>query len=210
MVGLVCEKGRARLGEERRPASISFRQDDLVEELDGRILGPGRLAFMNELIEALRLAQHGHVLAIAVRYTPQERVHVEVVDQSSLLALTRGRVHVATVCVEQGSEATHERGAHLILTESSGTNNAHSGSAAAMDSDVATRAFEDILVASFITDATRCLAVRIASLQAVAFCPFQALVLAHGLYGHGLQDRASCHSAWCVNTWSVGGGCTKL
>ena len=65
--------------------TIPLGKDDLVEQLDARVLGSRRLAFMDELVEGLRLAQHVHIVAVSMWHTLQELIHVEVVDESLLL-----------------------------------------------------------------------------------------------------------------------------
>lgn len=138
MIRLVGEESRARFGKDGSSASVSLGQDDLVEQLDLGIFGTGRLTLVDEFVEALSLAKHGHVLAVTVRNTSEEGVHIEVVDETCLLAFTGCWMHIATVCVEQGGKTTHKCCSHLIRTERSRADNAYCGSTTAMDGDVAT------------------------------------------------------------------------
>jgi len=68
-------------------AAVAFRQDDLVEEFDGRVLGARGLALVDEFVEHLRLPQHVHVFRVAVRDALEEVVHVEMVDQAGFTGL---------------------------------------------------------------------------------------------------------------------------
>lgn len=101
MVRGVAEEARARFRKEAPVPTIALGENDLVEKLDARIFSARRLSLVNELIECLRLSQHVHIFAVAMWYALQELVHVEVVDESLLLSLARGRVHVASISVEQ-------------------------------------------------------------------------------------------------------------
>lgn len=91
---------------------------------------------MNEFVEALSLTEHGHVFAVTMGHTSEERVHVKVVDQTGLLTLAGCRKHVATVGVKQGGETTHKCCSHLVGSEGNRANYAHRGSTTTMNSDV--------------------------------------------------------------------------
>ena len=99
-------------------AAIAFRQDDFVEQFDGRILSARGFALVDEFVEHLRLSQHVHVFRVAVRDALKEVVHVEVVDQAGFAGLARCRVEILAVGVEEGGEATDEGGADLVGAES--------------------------------------------------------------------------------------------
>lgn len=93
MIGSISEECGVRFAREKgRAAAVSFREDDFVEEFDGRVFGAGGFALVDELVEHLRLAEHMHVLGVAVRNALEERVHVEVVDEASFAGLARGWV----------------------------------------------------------------------------------------------------------------------
>ena len=80
MIGSIREEGRTRFRKERSPTSIALREDNLIEQLDRRILCSRGFALVNEFVECLGFAQHVHVLAVAVRHTLEESFHVEVID----------------------------------------------------------------------------------------------------------------------------------
>jgi hypothetical protein len=126
-VGLGGEEG------EGGAAAVALRQDDFVEQLDGRVLGARGFALVDELVEHLRLPQHVHVLRVAVRDRFEEVVHVEVVDQAGFAGLARGGVEVLAVGVEEGGEAADEGGADLVGAESEGADEADGGDASGVD-----------------------------------------------------------------------------
>jgi hypothetical protein len=126
-VGLGGEEG------EGGAAAVALRQDDFVEQLDGRVLGARGFALVDELVEHLRLPQHVHVLRVAVRDRFEEVVHVEVVDQAGFAGLARGGVEVLAVGVEEGGEAADEGGADLVGAESEGADEADGGNASGVD-----------------------------------------------------------------------------
>ena len=47
---------------QRRAAAVALGEDDLVEELDGRVFAARGFALVDELVEHLCLAEHVHVL----------------------------------------------------------------------------------------------------------------------------------------------------
>ena len=57
MVGGIREKRGGGFGEEGLFATVSFGQDDLVEEFDTRILGTSGLALVYKFVEGLGLAE---------------------------------------------------------------------------------------------------------------------------------------------------------
>lgn len=90
MIRRVREEICVRFGGEEGEggaAAVAFRQDDFVEEFDGRVLGTRGLALVDEFVEHLRLSQHVHVLRVAVRDALEEIVHIEVVDQAGFAGL---------------------------------------------------------------------------------------------------------------------------
>lgn len=95
-------------------ASVSLRQDDFIEEFDGRVVRPGGFPFVDELVECLGLPQHVHIFAITMRDTAQKVVHVKVIDQTSFFALAGCWMHEFPVGIEERGEASYERGTHLV------------------------------------------------------------------------------------------------
>lgn len=131
-----------RIGQETRTAlrtketrfpPVPLGKDDLVEELDTRVVGACSFAFMQELVERLRLAQHAHVLGVVVRDGLEEGVHVEVVHEPLLAALAGGRVEVFAVGVEETGEAADEGGADLVGAEGGGAHEVDGGEAVGVD-----------------------------------------------------------------------------
>ena len=55
---------------------------------------------MDELVEHLRLAEHVHVVAVAMRDAFQELVHVEMVDHTRFTPITGSGMEKSTVGVE--------------------------------------------------------------------------------------------------------------
>lgn len=90
MIRRVREEVCVRFGGEQGEggaAAVAFRQDDFVEQFDGRILSARGFALVDEFVEHLRLSQHVHVFRVAVRDALEEVVHVEVVDQAGFAGL---------------------------------------------------------------------------------------------------------------------------
>ena len=135
MVGSIRQEGNVRLGEEGRAASIALGKDDFVEEFDCRILRARRFALVDEFVEGLRVAQHVHVLAVAVRDAFEELVDAEAVEHAGFAVLAGGRVEEAAVGVEEGGEAAHERRADLIGAESDGADERHAAKTAVVGDD---------------------------------------------------------------------------
>jgi len=121
------EEGQART------APVALRQDDFVEELDGRVFGARGFALVDEFVEHLRLPQHVHVLRVAVRNAFEEVVHVEMIDEAGLARFARGRKKILAVGVEEGGEATDKGGADLVGTESVWADEADCGYASSVD-----------------------------------------------------------------------------
>lgn len=138
MIGSVAQEVRVGLREKASMPTISLGKYDLVEELDAGILGPGRLALMDEFVEGLCLPQHVHIITVSVWHTLQELVHVEMVDESLLLAFTRSWVHVASIGIEEGCEASDKGSPDLVCTESHRTDYAHGVCATAVHCDTTT------------------------------------------------------------------------
>lgn len=103
--------------ENGRFSTVALRQDDFVEQLDGRIIRSSRFSLVNELVETLSLLHHEHVLLVLVRHALHEFVHFEVVEQTRLFLVPRGGDHVAPVRVQQAGKAPHKRCADLIGSE---------------------------------------------------------------------------------------------
>jgi len=54
--------GFRREHRQRRAAAVALGENDLVEELNGRVLAAGGFTLVDELVEHLCLAEHVHVL----------------------------------------------------------------------------------------------------------------------------------------------------
>ena len=124
MIGSVGEERSVGFRKERCASSIPFGKDDFVEELDGRVFCSSRLAFMNELVEGLCVAQHVHVIAITVRHTLQKLLHLEMVGHSCLAPVARCGMQETAVSVEERGKAPHESRANLVGSESNRANKA--------------------------------------------------------------------------------------
>ena len=135
MVGGVGQEGSVGLVEEGRAAAVALGEDDFVEELDGGVLRARRLAFVDEFVESLRLAEHVHVLAVAVWYALKELVHVEMVGHPGFAPLAGRRVQEAAIGVEEGGEAADEGGADLVRAEGNGADYGDSSKASEVDVD---------------------------------------------------------------------------
>ena len=135
--GIRQERGTAVLGEDAAVAAVAFRQDDLVEELDGRVLGAGGLAVVDELIEALRVGVACACIPSHHGYAAQELVHVEVIDETGFAAVARSRVQVAAVGVEEGGEAADKGSADLVGLEGDWADETDGWNAAWVDSEMA-------------------------------------------------------------------------
>ena len=119
---------------QRRAAAVALGEDDLVEELDGGVFTARGFALVDKLVEHLCLAEHVHVLGVAVWDALEESVHVEVVDQACLARFSGGRVEILAVSVEERGEASNECSSDLIGAESGRAREADCRDATSVDS----------------------------------------------------------------------------
>lgn len=92
---------------------------------------------MDEFVEHLRLAEHIHVLRVAVWNALEESVHVEVIDQAGLARFSGGWMEILAVGVEEGGEASNKCSSDLIGAESGWAWKADCRDAASVDSTCA-------------------------------------------------------------------------
>lgn len=111
---------------------------------------------MDELVETLSLLQPTNILCILTRQAPQERVHVEVVEQAVLATLTRCRMHELAVGVEERSEATHKCCADELRSEGDRANQGDVTNASWMCADLAAVAGVDAIFTLFVAYRASC------------------------------------------------------
>ena len=75
------------LREDGATTSVSLGENDLVEELDGRVLGTSRLTLVDKFVEHLSFAHHGDVFGLFTRYTANELIHVKVIHHACFSAV---------------------------------------------------------------------------------------------------------------------------
>jgi hypothetical protein len=140
MVCCVGQEVDLGLVKERRFSAVSLCQDDFIKKFDGRIICRLALALMDKFVESycrlvcgaktvvailtLCLLQRFDILHIFGWQALHKFIHLELVGHTRLLALATSRYKIASVRVEQASEASYKRCAHLIRSKCCGADNA--------------------------------------------------------------------------------------
>lgn len=72
---------------------------------------------MDEFVERLTVSQHTNILCVLSGDALQERIRVEMIQQSSFAPIAARMVQETTVSVEQRSKAPNEGGADEVWSE---------------------------------------------------------------------------------------------
>lgn len=100
MIARVGEEVGTAPAEQACPASVLLTQDDLIEQLDVRIVWLRSLSLVDEFVERLRLLQHVDVFNSIMRQRALKPIPVELPKHALFLLLRASRSKVAAVCVQ--------------------------------------------------------------------------------------------------------------
>ena len=178
----ILKESRFGLEEDRVATAVFFGEDDLVEEHYGGVVRPGRLAFVKELVEGLRLLEHHDVLGILARQTFKEVVHLKLVECASLPLGGCGGMHILAIGVEETGEAAHKSGLHLVGMEGGRAYDADLFGASSMGVDLTSRTLVHTLVSFLITHRAHGRAVQGEPGQTMPFHPADTATTLHRMH----------------------------